>query len=196
MCQDGCEYCKKTSEGSTCIKCSAEYAPKYKTGTTTIESCKLCSVLSNCNYCEVIGDTVTCLKSPCASKSTGTNKKFNFGTLQCSDNCPSDLSCSNQKSIVDEGGICYCRDCPNGSAVILSGSNAGICKSCGPFCQDCQLTDDKTNVICKTCESTKQFITVYNGVNTITGCYGLLMIKYTRTISNLTIFPYRQIVLK
>ncbi|CAD5111540.1 DgyrCDS843 [Dimorphilus gyrociliatus] len=182
-CPSGCDYCKKVSTGNICLKCSFGYAPKYNVGSSTIESCKSCSAVNNCDYCEVINNIVKCLRSPCASKSSGQNRKFSFNTKQCSDSCPSDSGCKTQQSIVDEGDYCYCRDCPLGSAVILSGQNSGVCKSCGIDCIDCQLTADKTDVQCKTCRGTKQYIAVFDGSNTIFGCYDCTNVRqYCHTL--------------
>lgn len=176
-CSAGCDYCKKTSTGNECQKCSDKYAPKYNTGQTKIESCMSCASLNDCEYCEVVGDAVKCRRSGCASGVTGTNKKFSFTSKDCSGNCPSSGACSSSSKVHDENELCYCRDCPAGSAVILAGSNAGMCKSCGPNCENCELTTNKEDVECKTCKGTRQWITVETAPSTLTkGCYGKVRI--------------------
>ncbi|CAD5114104.1 DgyrCDS3250 [Dimorphilus gyrociliatus] len=169
-CQSGCDLCKKTGVSSTCLKCSKGYAPEYKSGTSDITLCRSCSSISNCDYCEVILGEVKCLRSPCSVKENSLNKKFSFTTQACSLSCPSDSSC-NSKSIVDEGGICYCRSCPKGSQVILDGPNSGVCKSCGSDCIECVLNSERTDVECVTCSTAKQWLTVNIAGVEVKGCY-------------------------
>ncbi|CAD5126731.1 DgyrCDS14787 [Dimorphilus gyrociliatus] len=125
-----------------------------------------CSIL-NCDYCEVIGDKVECLRSPCASKASSVNnKKFSFSSKTCAASCPSDLSCATKK-VNDENEACFCRSCP----VILAGANAGVCKSCGTDCEDCQLSADKMDVECKTCKGSKQWVSIEVSSSLTKGCY-------------------------
>ncbi|CAD5111534.1 DgyrCDS837 [Dimorphilus gyrociliatus] len=169
-CPSGCDYCKKRSTGYTCLKCKANYAPKYKSGSTVIiESCMPCSI-ANCDYCEVIGSNVQCLRSPCASKrNSAANKKFSFTTQTCSTACPVDTLCDEYMQN-DENEACFCRSCAGG-AVIQAGANAGLCKSCGVDCSDCGLNSDKTDVLCKTCTGTKIWIAINIGDVPTPGCY-------------------------
>lgn len=155
------------------MKCSEKFAPKYNTN-DAIDSCLACSV-QNCDYCEVIDDTVQCLRSQCASKTSGTNKKFSFQSDTCSSNCP-DSECS-PGYVNDESGSCYCRSCPTGKKIIDAGPNAGVCMGCGENCLDCQLTTDKTDVVCKTCVGTKQWLTVHESGSTKKGCYGMVGLR-------------------
>ncbi|CAD5111529.1 DgyrCDS832 [Dimorphilus gyrociliatus] len=170
-CPSGCDYCKRTLKGDICQKCSEKHAPKY-TSDNTIESCEWCSIW-DCDYCEVLDGSVKCRRSPCASKEVSSaNKKFSFTNNDCSGNCPIDSSCDSGK-INDENEICYCRSCPAGSAVILVGSNAGVCKSCGPDCEKCELNSVKNDVECKTCKGVKQWLTVEVGPQAVSvkGCF-------------------------
>ncbi|CAD5122338.1 DgyrCDS10779 [Dimorphilus gyrociliatus] len=169
-CLFGCEYCRKTASNNICQKCSIGYASKYNSK-NQIESCVSCSSLEGCAHCEIIDNNLKCLRSPCASKSVnGNNKKFSFSSMDCSGNCPSDSSC-NADSIVDENDICYCRSCPAGALVIQAGINAGVCKSCGVYCQRCELTTNKEDVVCKTCVGARQWISVQIGASFVKGCY-------------------------
>ncbi|CAD5111530.1 DgyrCDS833 [Dimorphilus gyrociliatus] len=171
-CQTGCDYCKKASTSSICQKCSEKYAPKFVTGTSNIETCISCSSLSNCDHCEVIGNDVKCRRSPCASKSTGTNKKFSFSSSTCATACPADSSCPSA-DVHDENEICYCRNCPSGSVTVTAGANAGVCKSCGIDCEECVLSANKEDVECRTCKGSKQWVTVETGspAAIVRGCY-------------------------
>lgn len=139
-----------------------------------------CSV-ANCDYCQVVGSEVKCRRSACASKSSGTNKKFSFSAKDCSGSCPSNGECATGM-VHDENEICYCRDCPSGSAVILSGASVGMCKSCGVDCEVCGLNTAKDDVECKTCKSGKQWVSVETGspAAVVKGCYGKqkYLIKY------------------
>ncbi|CAD5126277.1 DgyrCDS14434 [Dimorphilus gyrociliatus] len=169
-CPSGCDYCKKRGSILTCLKCSEKYAPKYNANSGAIDSCMSCSI-SNCDYCEVIGDKVECRRSPCASKAVNSNnKKFSFSSKTCATSCPTDSMCAAKK-VNDENEACFCRSCPSGSVVILAGINAGVCKNCGTDCEDCQLTADKRDVECKTCKGSKQFVSVEVGGSMIKGCY-------------------------
>lgn len=174
-CPTGCDYCKKRSSGSVCLKCSEKYAPKYSSA-DVIEFCIPCSV-QNCDYCEVIGNSVQCLRSPCASKKSGTNKKFSFTSKQCATDCPNDSECDSG-FVNDETEACYCRSCPAGKVIIEAGSDIGVCKGCGDDCENCVLTNDKTNVECKTCAGSKQWITVEVGGSPKKGCYGAFQLKF------------------
>ncbi|CAD5111533.1 DgyrCDS836 [Dimorphilus gyrociliatus] len=169
-CPSGCDYCKKRGSTITCLKCSAKYAPKYNANSGAIDSCMSCTI-SNCDYCEVIGDKVECLRSPCASKATNSNnKKFSFSSKTCATSCPTDSMCATKK-VNDENEACFCRSCPAGSAVILAGANAGVCKSCGTDCEDCGLSTDKMDVECKTCKGSKQWVSIEVSSNVVKGCY-------------------------
>ncbi|CAD5111539.1 DgyrCDS842 [Dimorphilus gyrociliatus] len=169
-CPSGCDYCKKRGSTITCLKCSAKYAPKYNANSGAIDSCMSCTI-SNCDYCEVIGDKVECLRSPCASKATNSNnKKFSFSNKTCATSCPTDSMCATKK-VNDENEACFCRSCPAGSAVILAGANAGVCKTCGTDCEDCQLSADKMDVECKTCKGSKQWVSIEVSSNVVKGCY-------------------------
>lgn len=113
-----------------------------------------------------------CLRSGCASKLSGTNKKFTFSTKDCSENCPSNGECA-PGMVHDENEICYCRSCPSGSAVILSGPNSGMCKSCGADCETCGLNSSKENIECKTCKGGRQWVKIMTDPQTtVIGCYG------------------------
>lgn len=177
-CPDGCDYCKKTSNGIVCQKCSEKFAPKYSNN-NVIETCESCSIW-DCDFCEVISGSVKCRRSPCASKqSNSSNRKFSFARNDCSGTCPSDLQCA-PGMINDENQVCFCRSCPAGSAVILKGLNAGVCKSCGPDCEKCELTSANDDVECKTCKGAKQWIIVETGspATSVQGCFGRNFFKY------------------
>lgn len=168
-CPVGCDYCKKRPLGVTCIKCSEKYAPKYSS-TNIIQSCMACSV-KNCDFCEVIGNDVQCLRSPCASGMRGLDKKFSFSSKKCAIQCPTNSECENG-FINDENEACYCRSCPAGKVVIEAGPNIGICKGCGPDCASCVLTNAKTDVECRTCSGSKQWLTAEVSGTPKRGCYG------------------------
>lgn len=92
----------------------------------------------------------------------------------CTGNCPSNEECT-EGMVHDENELCFCRDCPAGSAVILTGANAGVCKKCTELdCEACGLNTAKDDVECKTCKGNKQlyniFDTTYN--KDVLGCYG------------------------
>lgn len=171
-CAAGCDYCKKTTNGSVCQKYSAKYAPKMDSTEKVIESCLSCS-LANCDHCQVVGNKVECRRSACASKLLGTNRNFSFTSKDCAGSCPPNGECANGM-VIDENDICYCRNCPAGSVVILSGANAGMCKGCGADCEVCELNSSKDDVECKTCKAGKQWVSVETGSPAVVvkGCYG------------------------
>lgn len=94
-----------------------------------------------------------------------------FTNQDCSLPCPYDNACKS-KSILYESGVCFCSSCPVGSAVITHGPNAGICKSCGIDCKECDLNDAKTDVECVTCSTGKQWLSVSISGTKVIGCYG------------------------
>ncbi|CAD5126863.1 DgyrCDS14891 [Dimorphilus gyrociliatus] len=169
QCPNGCDYCKKRSTGLTCLACSENFAPKYGT-LSTIESCEACSI-ANCDYCEIVSNAVQCMRSPCGNKSPNSNSKmFSFTSGTCSESCKDNTLCTSG-SIVDENGSCFCRSCSEGSTLILFGPNAGVCKNCGLNCADCQLNSDKTDVECKTCIGSTQWVDIEIGGTLSRGCY-------------------------
>lgn len=178
FCGDGCRYCKKTTFGPKCIKCSSTHAPKLDEN-SNIENCLSCSSIENCDICEVIEGKVQCKRSGCASKSIGTNKKFSFLHNDCSESCPTDTGCASQSNIHDENELCYCRNCPVNAHVLLTGPNAGVCKNCADNCELCELNEAKDDVICKSCKGNRQWVTVEVGspVKLVQGCFGMIIFK-------------------
>lgn len=133
-CPPGCDYCVKKSGLIKCILCSNGYGPNYELS-GEIKTCVQCSLVDNCEICEMVDNNIQCKKSFCTN-----GKRYAYLKKDCSENDPSNFHTS-------------INPCTGGQILVLKGLDAGKCKSCSVSCSDCQLNSAKNDVECNTCTS-------------------------------------------